>query len=83
MCASGVAVSDPTRSIAQPVEVYRRVGYGPDCRYVRALCERYGTTDVLLGLPLNMNGSRGGQAEKALAFGKSADRRRSAHFLYG
>ena len=66
----GVAVTDPTRTIAQPVEVYRRVGYGPDSRYVKALCERYQTTDVLLGLPLNMDGTRGGQAQKAMAFGK-------------
>ena len=66
----GVAVTDPTRTIAQPVEVYKRVGYGPDSRYVVALCERYQTRDVLLGLPLNMDGTRGGQAEKAIAFGK-------------
>ncbi len=66
----GVAVSDPMRTIAQPLEVYRRVGYGPDTRYVSALCERYQTQDVLLGLPLNMDGSRGGQAEKVLAFGQ-------------
>jgi putative holliday junction resolvase len=66
----GVAVSDPLRTIAQPLEVYRRVGYGPDTRYVSALCERYQTRDVLLGLPLNMDGSRGGQAEKVLAFGQ-------------
>lgn len=66
----GVAVSDPARIISQPVEVYRRVGYGPDSRYIRALCDRYQTRDVLLGLPLNMDGSRGGQAEKAIAFGK-------------
>jgi putative holliday junction resolvase len=66
----GVAVSDPTRTLAQPVEVYRRVGYGPDGRYVQALCERYQTGDVLLGLPLNMDGSRGPQAEKAAAFGE-------------
>jgi len=66
----GVAVSDPMRVLAQPVEVYRRVGYGPDSRYVLALCDRYETTDVLLGLPLNMDGSKGPQAEKALAFGR-------------
>ena len=65
----GVAVSDPTGRIAQPVEVYRRVGFGPDCRYVQALCARFDTDRVLLGLPLNMDGSRGGQAQKALAFG--------------
>ncbi len=66
----GVAVSDPTRTIAQPLEVYRRIGYGPDARYFRALCDRYRTADVLLGLPLNMDGSRGPQAEKVLAFGE-------------
>lgn len=66
----GVAVTDPTGTIAQPLEVYRRVGYGPDCRYVQELCRRFDTTVVLLGLPLNMDGTRGGQAEKAQAFDK-------------
>lgn len=66
----GVAVTDPTGTIAQPLEVYKRVGYGPDCRYVQELCRRFDTTVVLLGLPLNMDGTRGGQAEKAQAFGK-------------
>lgn len=66
----GVAVSDPTGMIAQPVEVYQRVGYGPDTRYVLSLCQRFETQQVLLGLPLNMDGSQGAQAQKALAFGK-------------
>ena len=65
----GVAVSDPTGTIAQPLEVYKRVGFGPDSRYVLALCERYQTQHVLLGLPLNMDGSVGPQAQKAQAFG--------------
>lgn len=65
----GVAVSDPLGITAQPVEVYRRVGYAPDCRYVQGLCQRFETNRVLLGLPLNMDGSRGTQAEKAAAFG--------------
>ena len=65
----GVAVSDPTGTIAQPLEVYRRVGYGPDSRYVQELCRRYETDQVLLGLPLNMDGTRGPRSEKAMAFG--------------
>ena len=65
----GIAVSDPTRTIAQPLETYRRVGYGPDGRYVKALCDTYETDEVLLGLPLNMDGSSGSQAEKTKAFG--------------
>ncbi|MEG0863992.1 MAG: Holliday junction resolvase RuvX [Clostridia bacterium] len=66
----GVAVSDPTGTIAQPLEVYKRVGYGPDSRYVLGLCERFQTQKVLLGLPLNMDGTKGGQAQKAMDFGK-------------
>ena len=66
----GVAVSDPTGTIAQPLEVYKRVGYGPDSKYVKALCDRYETDQVLLGLPLNMDGTLGGQAQKAQDFGR-------------
>lgn len=66
----GVAVTDPTRTIAQPLEVYQRVGYAPDCKYVLSLCERFETRHVLLGLPMHMDGSHGTQAEKAKAFGQ-------------
>ena len=65
----GVAVSDPTGTIAQPLEVYRRVGYGPDSRYVAALFQRMDCEGVLLGLPLNMDGSTGPQAQKVMDFG--------------
>ena len=65
----GVAVSDPAGIIAQPVEAYKRVGYTPDCKYVLSLCQRFDTRRVLLGLPLNMDGTRGAQAQKALDFG--------------
>ena len=60
----GVAVSDALRLIASPVEVITRVGWGPDTRKIMAICERYDTRLVLSGLPLNMDGSEGFQAEK-------------------
>ena len=78
----GVAVSDPTGTIAQPLEVYRRVGYGPDGRYVKALCDKYETNQVLLGLPLNMDGSLGGQAQKAQAFGKVLEEQQGLTVFY-
>ncbi len=64
----GVAVSDERRTIAQPLEVYRRVGYTPDCAYVKQLCKRHETTQIVMGLPLNMDGSQGGQAKKIMDF---------------
>jgi putative Holliday junction resolvase len=64
----GIAVSDPTRTIASPVEVITRVGWGPDTRKIRAICDRYETNIILSGLPLNMDGSEGFQAAKVRDF---------------
>ena len=64
----GVAVSDPTGTIASPVEVIKRVGWGPDTRKIREICDRYQTNRILSGLPLNMDGTEGFQAEKVRAF---------------
>jgi len=64
----GVAVSDPTGSIAAPVEVIRRVGWGPDVKKIREICDRFETNRILSGLPLNMDGSEGFQAAKVRDF---------------
>ncbi len=64
----GIAVSDPTRTLAQPVEVLKRVGWGPDARRIKQWCDQYETTQVLSGLPLNMDGTAGGQAQKVREF---------------
>ena len=64
----GIAVTDPTRTIASPVEVLTRVGWGPDVRRITELCRQYDTVEVLSGLPLNMDGSEGFQAAKVREF---------------
>lgn len=64
----GTAVSDPGRTIATPVEVIRRVGWGPDVRKIAELCSRFDTREIVSGLPLNMDGSEGFQAGKVRAF---------------
>ena len=64
----GFAVSDPTGTIASPVEVIQRVGWGPDTKKILAVCERFDTCRILSGLPLNMDGSEGFQARKVRDF---------------
>ena len=64
----GVAVSDETQLIATPHSVYTRVGYSPDVKHIRKLCEDLGAVKVVCGLPRNMDGSIGFQAEKVRAF---------------
>ena len=64
----GIAVSDRLGMTAQPIETYTRVGYGPDVRHIAALAQQYETNRILCGLPRNMDGSQGGQAQKVHEF---------------
>lgn len=64
----GIAVSDETRLIATPHSVYTRVGYGPDVKYISKLYCDVSATLLVCGLPRNMDGSIGFQAEKVQAF---------------
>ena len=64
----GVAVSDPSGTIATPMEVIRRIGWGPDVRKIKSICDHYGTNRILSGLPLNMDGTEGFQAQKVRDF---------------
>ena len=71
----GVAVSDPLGIIAQPVGLVTRVGWGPDIAKITEFAEQYGTRTLLCGLPLNMDGSAGGQAEKVRAFAQQLEKK--------
>lgn len=64
----GVAVSDPTGSLASPVEVYRRRDAAADVRHMVQLVEDYQAEGIVVGLPKNMNGTEGPQAEKTRDF---------------
>ena len=70
----GVAVSDPTGSLASPVEVYRRRDVPSDVRHVVELLDEYEATGVVVGLPKNMNGTEGPQAEKTRDFANALTR---------
>lgn len=65
----GVALSDGLRMIASPHSVYTRVGYGPDVKHIQKLYEENQCTLIVCGLPRNMDGTIGFQAEKVMALG--------------
>ena len=69
----GIAVCDEMRLIATPHSVYKRVGFGPDVKHIKALCDEMGTHSVLCGLPRNMDGSVGFQAKKVLALAEQLE----------
>src|SRR5512142_1980421 len=64
----GVAVSDGLGLTAQGVTTIRRQAIRKDLHALRGFIEQYEVAEIVVGLPRNMDGSSGPQAEKALAF---------------
>jgi len=64
----GVACSDPTGLLASPVGVIHRTTLEQDLAKVMAAVEECTAGTVVVGLPVNMNGSEGSQAEKTRSF---------------
>ncbi len=65
----GLAVSDPLGFTAQGLETYTRTGdEKKDARYIADMAKRYEPVRLLFGMPRNMDGSYGFQAEKVKGF---------------
>jgi putative Holliday junction resolvase len=64
----GVAVSDEMGWTAQSLDTIRRASLREDFRALEVFVERYRPEKIVLGLPRNMNGTIGAQAEKVLRF---------------
>ena len=65
----GVAVTDPLDITAQGVETIWSKGLEKDVARVKEICAQFNTTRLLLGLPRNMDGSEGFQAQHSREFG--------------
>jgi putative Holliday junction resolvase len=64
----GVAVSDPDRRVATPIEVVARSGDRQrDHRAIAGLVQEWEAERVVVGLPLSLDGSTGPAAQAALA----------------
>jgi putative Holliday junction resolvase len=59
---TGVAVSDPTGTLARPVGVIERVGTEAGLERLVELIRSEGADRVVVGLPLTLRGERGEQA---------------------
>ena len=59
---TGVAVSDPTGTLARPLEVVERAGSESGLARIAELIREQGAQRVVVGLPLTMRGERGEQA---------------------
>ncbi len=69
----GVAISDEQGWTAQGIEVVQRTRLDADLQALREVFAPFAPTTLVIGLPKNMNGSIGPQAEKVLAFAREVE----------
>ena len=65
---TGVAVSDPTGTVARPLEVVENASAPAGLKHLADLAEREGVERIVVGLPMTLRGVRGAQAEETEAF---------------
>lgn len=70
----GVAISDLRRQVATPVEVIRREKFTLDANRLLALLTARGAFGIVLGLPLNMDGSSGPRVQSTEAFARNLEK---------
>ena len=66
-----MALSDVTRSVATPYATVRRTKFTEDAKAIEAAIEEHGAGAVVIGLPLNLDGSEGPRAQSTRAFARN------------
>jgi putative holliday junction resolvase len=65
---TGVAVSDPTGTVARPLEVVEHAGGKEGIARLLDLARREGAERIVVGLPVTLRGELGGQAGETEGF---------------
>ncbi len=65
----GIAVSDDQLAIALPLKTLQRTRFRADMESLRSLLSEYRIGGIIIGLPLNMDGSEGPRCQSARQFG--------------
>lgn len=67
----GVAVSDGMRFTATPLETLRRTKFTKDAEHLVELIQNNTIVGIVLGLPLNMDGSEGPRCQSTRTFARN------------
>ena len=73
----GVAASDATRMIASPLSLIRKTKFTDDAAALLKLMDGRTASGLVIGLPLNMDGSEGPRAQSCRAFARNLQRIRA------
>ena len=69
----GLAVCDPGWSFAGPFDTIRRTKFTADLDQLRAFIQREGIVGLVVGLPLNMDGSDSPRTQSVRAFARNLE----------
>lgn len=64
----GLALSDVERQIATPLETIHRVKFSLDAVALLKIAEKHAVAGLIIGLPLNMDGTEGPRVQSTRAF---------------
>lgn len=67
----GLALSDVTRSVATPYGTVRRTKFTEDAKTILEVTEKNQVGALVIGLPLNLDGSEGPRAQSTRAFARN------------
>jgi putative Holliday junction resolvase len=67
----GMALSDVTRSVATPFDTIRRTKFTADAWTIREVVEKNQVGALVIGFPLNLDGSEGPRAQSTRAFARN------------
>jgi putative Holliday junction resolvase len=78
----GVAVSDATRAIASPLELIRKTRFTAEAERLFELMDARKATGMVIGLPINMDGSEGARCQSNRAFARNLIRLRDVAIAF-
>lgn len=78
----GVAVSDGGRIIASPLELIRKTKFTAEAERLFKLMDERKVSALIIGLPLNMDGTEGPRAQSCRAFARNLERLRPVNVAF-
>ena len=66
----GLALADGRTGLARPFDTLKRINRNEDMRRLREIVRAHGIKQIVVGLPLRLDGSHGDMAEEAARFGE-------------
>jgi putative Holliday junction resolvase len=78
----GVSVSDTGRIIASPLELIRKTKFSQDAEQLFRIMDGRKVSALVIGLPLNMDGTEGPRAQSCRAFARNLERFRPVNVAF-